>query len=473
MFGSGFRKKIVALERDYGSASLERRRKIASELHVACAGQKNPRDALPLLETMLRDPDSEIGEAAVFGLSHCRDAGLARLRQLLDDPSPAVRERACHALGFMKIGTQPARHGLLAALADPAAGVRGRAAFALGQMPDTSTATVDALAALACDPDSIPRNCALHALGRIGREKEGRRAVGAHRALFLAALGDADAEVRWAACYAFQTTDPRGTHALSILLERLLVETTERTRQEITSTLYWVAKGEDMSMHLPRLLEIAAARKEARSTVFSLCSALGSRAAAILPLVRDSMTGEGALSAIEALHKITGSDAEVVPALERVLEEGAFHQRFQAARKILEMTGRVEKIVAMLERALQQSPDEPGMFIQEIGQPLAAVAPALARAIDENFGESDWDVMWNLTCAMAALQSAEPAAVTALSKALSHPSDRVQYAAIEGLAHAGPAARVALPALQRLAAQGAELAETARATIRAIEKRPN
>jgi HEAT repeat protein len=473
MLGFGFRRKIAALEREYRAATLERRRAIASALHVACGEQKNPHEALPLLETMLRDPDPQIGEAASFGMSHCGDAGLARLQRLLDDPSPAVRERACYSLGSMKTGIEQARHNLLAALADSAPGVRARAAFALGQIPDISTATVDALARLARDPDASPRNFALHALGRIGRDKDGQRAVAAHRALFLAALEDTDAEVRWSACYAFQTTDPRGTRALPILLECLRVETDSRTRQEISGTLFSVARGEDLAAHLPKLLEIAKAQPEARSTIFSLSSELGLRATALLPVIRESLASDAGLSAIAALRAITGSNAEVIPALEKVLEEGDFQQRFRAAGELLSITGRVDKVVPMLERALEQSPDEPGMFIQKIGVPLAAIAPALARAIERNFGERDWDVMWNLTCAMAALESSEPVAVAALTKALSHASDRVQYAAITGLGHAGSAAAAALPALKRIAAGDGALAEAALEAIRAIGRRPN
>jgi hypothetical protein len=74
---------------------------------------------------------------------------------------------------------------------------------------------------------------------------------------------------------------------------------------------------------------------------------------------------------------------------------------------------------------------------------------------------------------MTELQSAEPAAVDALCKSLTHQSERVQYAAIMGLAHAGSAARIALPGLRRFAAGDGALAEIAREAIRAIEQRPN
>jgi HEAT repeat protein len=402
MFGFDFKKKVAALEQEYRTASLERRREIASQMHTLCAESKKPDAALPLLEVMLRDPDPDIGEAATYGMGHGKKAGLVRLQQLLDDPSDAVRERACHAIANMQGKAAPALPGLLAALSDTAPGVRGRAAFALGQVPDTSTSTVDALARLARDPDSTPRHFALHALGRIGREG-GARGVGAHRAMILESVKDVSDEVRWSACYALQTTDPRGTKAFEVLIEALRVEDTPRTQQEIAGTLFWVAKGEDLAAHFPQMLEIAQTTPAARPTIFSLCSSLGTRAAALAPLIRESLSGDDAMTAIRTLRDITGSDTEILPALERVLEQGKFQQRFDAAAEWMKLTGRVDQVIPMLEWALGESPDEPGMFIQQVGTPLVAVAPALARSMEDNFDEPDWDVMWNLTCAMAEL----------------------------------------------------------------------
>lgn len=473
MFGFGSKGKVAALEREYQGASLERRREIAGEMQTWCYEAKNPAPALPFLEIMLRDPDTAIGETATYGIAQGKSAGLARLQQLLDDPSEIVRERACYAISHMKAKGAPALPGLLAGLQDPAPGVRGRAAFAVGQIPDISTSTVDALARLARDADSTPRQYALHALGRIGREG-GERAVGAHRALIIESVKDSDAEVRWSACYALQTTDPRGTKAFEILLEALHVEETTRTHQEISGTLFWAAKGTDVAAHFPRMLEIAQSNPEARSTIFSLCSELGPRAAALAPLIREALMGEEAMTAIRTLRDITGSDAEVIPALESILENGGFQQCFDAAAEWMKLTGRVDKVVPMLEWALGESPDEPGMFIQEVGAPLAAVAPALARAMEENFDESDWDVMWNLTCAMVELESSEPVAIAALGRSLDHESGLVSGAALNGLQKARPAARSLLPKLRAMAEREKGKSRTlVEKTIRAIEKPTN
>jgi HEAT repeat protein len=475
MFGSGFRKQIAKLARDYPSGTPAQRRAAAAELAGLCIIADEPDEAIPLLEAMLSDADAEVAAHASNGFMACHELSVPPLRRLIEHPRADVRERACHALGSLHdhVDRSEAVPALLAALVDPAPGVRGRAAFALGQIPDTSRHTVDALAMLTRDVDANVRSWALHALGRIGRHEAGRRAVGAHRTLFLEALSDADDDVRWSACYALQTSELRGTMAFRMLLERLRLETVTRVRQEISGTLFPLARDEDVAAYLPMLLEIAQEQPEARSTIFSLCSELGSRASALLPLIRESLTLDNGLSGITALRAITGSDAEVIPALEHVLEHGDFQQRFRAANELLRITGRFDRIIPMLERALEESPDEPGMFIQEIGRPLAVMAPALARAIEREFAEPDWDVMWNLACAMAALESSAPESVAALRKALTHESDRVQSAAIEGLMHAGPAARDALPELRKFAAGKGALAKAARAAIHAIGQPTN
>jgi hypothetical protein len=71
------------------------------------------------------------------------------------------------------------------------------------------------------------------------------------------------------------------------------------------------------------------------------------------------------------LRAITGNDAEVIAALERILDTGEFQQGFRAANELLALKQDPARLVPMLSRALEQSPDEPGMFIQEIGRPLA------------------------------------------------------------------------------------------------------
>lgn len=473
MFGSGFRRKITGLERAWQDASLERRREIASELHQLCCEQPGRDEALPLAERLLRHPDADVGEAATYAIHRCGQAGFLRLQQLLDDPSDLVRERACHALAHMKEDALPARLALLAALCDRAPGVRGRAAFALGQIADTSVPTVDALAAVASDPHSMPRQFALHALGRIGREG-GARAVGAHRSLILKSLADADPEVRWSACYAIQTTDPGGTHLIAVLLDRLPLENEPRTRREMGATLGWAARGADLTPHLPRMIEIAHACPQARSIIFSLCSTLGARASALLPLLRESLNGDDAQAAISALRSISGDQAQVVSALESLLESGALHLRLWAGEELIKLRGVCTKVVAMLQRSLAQSPDETAGFITGVGPPLAALAAPLAQVMNERFDEPDFDLMWALTDAMASLQSTEPVAIEALRKALEHDSGIVKGSALKGLRTAGRAAAAALPDLRALL-QGAdvEYARALRDTIRAIEKPAN
>lgn len=475
MFGFGFRKQFAALRRAYEAGSPAQRLATARELVELCIIADDLDDAVPLLELMLLDTDDEVSTTAKRGFMACHELAVMPLMRLIENARAEIRERACDALGSLQeeVDTSPARPALLAALADPVPAVRGRAAFALGIMRDTSPSTIDALAALARDSETEVRSWALHAIGNIGRAEGAHRAIGAHAATLLAALDDPDADTRWSAAYALGYARLPAERILPKLLERLRVEDSERASQPLTGLVYAVAKVVDMAPHLPQLLDLAGANERARDVVIGICAGLGQRGAAIVPMLREKLARDDVpLHIVTAYRAITGRTDECIPVLLRMLN-GELHQALAAGKLLLEITGDPAPLIPMLERALEKSPDEPGMFIQEIGRPLAAAAPVLARAMERNFAERDWDVMWNLTCAMAALESAAPEAVAALSKSLTHESDRVQYAAVGGLAHAGSAASDAMPVLKRFAAGDGALAEAARETIRAIGKRPN
>jgi cyclophilin family peptidyl-prolyl cis-trans isomerase len=142
------------------------------------------------------------------------------VRPPLSDERPAVRARACVALG--RTGAPAALDPLLDALGDPDAGVRAAAAFGLGLLeepfaapalrealagPDAGVRAAAARALAQIDhPDAAP------ALARVAREEAGEPARQALYGLWrrrdpatldavLARTSDADAELRRAAAY--------------------------------------------------------------------------------------------------------------------------------------------------------------------------------------------------------------------------------------------------------------------------------
>ena len=433
-----------------------------------------PSEALPLLVRMLVDRDAEVSQSGMYALGYCGEEGLAALLHLLEDRDPYARERACEAIANARMEREQARHPLLAALADPVPEVRSRAAFALGLMPDPSTATIDALAALARDPVPAVRNGSLHALGNAGRGDAVPPGLAAHVATVVGALDDVDPDVRKSAAYALEGLKLPAGRLLALFDGRLRANPADGWRGML-GALRKLAEREDLAPHFDTLHAIARDYPDMRFVVIAVCQRLGARAAALAPLIEQEMARDDrdVVALAEALHAVGGRAEAAVPRL-RALLDGDMHEALRAGKVLVTITGDGQSIVPMLERALEQSPDEPSMAIQEIGPPVAGVAAALARAIDENFDEPDWDVMWGLTSALSRVESPEPVAVNALAKSLSHPSGIVKGTALGGLEKLGPAARAALPALAAALKEGdADWKRSARAAIAAIERSPN
>ena len=481
MFWRSFAKEIAALRRRLEVGDPAERRKVARELVDLCIIKDDPEDALPLLEELLNDADSEIAAAAGRGLSACAALAVEPLRRLLLHPQPELRARACDSLGSMQdeVDRSAAQPDLLKALVDADARVRGRAAFALGKMQDTARITIDALAAMAGrDADARVRGSAMHALGNIGQEAAAHASIAAHRGLILAALGDESDDMRWSAAYVLENVPLAPGQVLPRLLECISKETVERPLTMMRGVLHGICEREDLAPHLPSLLALAAVQPRVRATVYSICGTLGKQAASAAPLLAEALAREDSASvlAARALLAITGDRDQAIPVLRRMLEK-PWAEAQAAAKLLLELGEPAVSLAPMLQRALRESPDEPCGFICEMGDAATslggALAPDLARAIDENFDASDWDLMWALTDALSALRSSAPEVVTALCRSLEHESDRVQVAAIRGLEAAGPAARAALPALKELTGSVNQAGKVARAAIRAIEAKTN
>lgn len=481
MFWRTFAKEIAALRRRLEAGGQAERRKAARELVDLCIIEDEPEDALPLLEELLNDADSEIADAAGRGLSACAELAVEPLRRLLGHPQPEVRARACDTLGSMQdeVDRGTAQPDLMRALGDADAQVRGRAAYALGKMHDTASTTIDALATMAArDPDAKTRSSAMHALGNIGHEAASHASIAAHLELILAALGDESDDMRWSAAYVLENVPLAPARVLPRLLECISQESVEWPLSMMRRVLHGIREREDLAPHLPVLMTLAAAQPRVRATVYSICSSLGRKATSAVPLLNEALAREDSASvaAARALQAITGQGDQAMPVLRRMLDKPWIEAQ-AAAKLLLELGEPPVSLAPMLQRALFQSPDEPCGFIVEMGDAAAslgsALAPGLAHAIDENFDESDWDVMWALTDALSALRSSAPEAVTALCRSLEHESDRVQLAAIRGLEAAGPAARAALPALKDLTGSVNQAGKAARAAIRAIEAKTN
>jgi HEAT repeat protein len=168
--------------------------------------------AIPALIDWPLGGDRETEDKVCYALSNCAPASVAPLLELLNHPSELARQRACHALRLVGQGIGdcliPTADALLPRLQDTSDAVRGEAAFALGLLGDQRGATVDRLIEVAGTGSTSTRASALHAIGNISRnradEEPGREGppFGGAADVILAAVDDADADVRKSACYA-------------------------------------------------------------------------------------------------------------------------------------------------------------------------------------------------------------------------------------------------------------------------------
>lgn len=144
------------------------------------------------------------------------------------------------------------------------------------------------------------------------------------------------------------------------------------------------------------------------------------------------------LSAIRALGAFGPQAGDAVPVLIQALEDESWDGRDAAAEALGAIKQGTPEVIAALVRALQD-PDE-------------RVRMAAARA-------------------MGRCKLGHPTAIEALIKGLGDADMNVQLAAVEALGEIGPAARAALPELQKLAETGPSLIQaSARQAIDQIDR---
>lgn len=454
---------------------MERRRAAAKEIREACYAKRVPSDLLPLLEAMALDADEVIADCAISGLCRCGAAAVPVVERMAVNTSARVRGKGCYIAGHLEGDTRALHPAVFAALDDAEPGVRAQAAFALGRMADRSAATIDALATAARDPEPQVRLWAIDALGRFGGEDGAAAALSAHGAVITTAMGDPDLDVRKSATSALEemSTVPDG-QVVAAVLDRLRVEQNDDVLQCFRQLISRRDLLDSFAQHVPTLLAAADANPRARAIIFVLCGALGPRASASVPALESSVERSNApYEAIAALWTLTGNAGKCITALEKLLER-SWYDASRALELLSKITDGSRYVIPMLRHAIPDSPDEAAAKICELGPAAAALLPDLARAIESNWDEPDWDLMWALADALCAIESSEPLAVATLSRLLTHPSSRVRYIAVTSLGRAGPAARAALGVLGHTCEdEDAQVAKAARAAIREIGLQTN
>lgn len=128
------------------------------------------RPALDALLTAIRSDDSALRRAAAEALAGIGPEQLPRLRKLLDDTDPKVRESAARTIGRIGVPARSLTAALAGRLRDMDAGVRTQAALALWSVDAQSEAPLKVLDLVLKDVDNKDRWEAIEAIGVIATE---------------------------------------------------------------------------------------------------------------------------------------------------------------------------------------------------------------------------------------------------------------------------------------------------------------
>src|SRR5262245_56645582 len=407
---------LGAMLAELASADALRRRKLlAAILDLSWKIGPNAEAAIPALIDWPLGGDRETEDEVCYALSNCAPASVAPLLELLKHPSALARQRACHALRLVGQGVgdhlMPAADALLARLQDTSDAVRGEAAFALGLLGDRRAATVDRLIEVARTGSASTRASALHAVGSIGKRRaeedpHGEAAPFAGAAeVILAALDDADADVRKSACWALENLGLPASQHLEHVLRILEADPSGVARGWAASQLPVLAERADISSAtatLARLLAnapvVPAPSSSQRSIAWSICTALGK-------------IGPGARAAVPALLEALNDDWIALP----------------AAEALWRIEGRAELVLPTLDRQFDGNGENVCDIVCLMGP---EARPLLPKLLDALARADYWDLQWAAADAIGHVACADPGTLQALKAAALHESGIVRTAAV-------------------------------------------
>jgi HEAT repeat protein len=404
-------------------ADARRRRELlAAILDLTWKIGPNAAAAIPALIDWPLGADRETEDKVCYALSNCAPASVAPLLELLNHRSEQARQRACHALRLVGQGVGdrliPAADALLARLQDTSDAVRGEAAFALGLLGDQREATVDRLIKVARTGRTSTRASALHAVGNICRKRaeehphrEAAPFAGAANVI-LAALDDANADVRKSACYALEHVGLPASQHLQRILSILEADPSGVVRDWAASQLPLLAERTDISSAAPTLARLLgnapmlpSPSSIQRSIASSICTTLGK-------------IGPGAEAAVPALLEALNDDWIALP----------------AAEALWRIERRAELVLPTLDRQLEGNGENVCDIICLMGP---EARPLLPKLLDALARDDYWDLQWAAADAIGHVASADPETLQALKAALAHQSGIVRSAAARALGRIG------------------------------------
>lgn len=438
-----------------------------------------------LARAAVRSGDAEVRRAAGQLVPLVGEQAAPALAEAMKEPAPAVRLAAAKLLA--ELPGHLAAPPLLAAKADADAGVRAAVLGALGRtldrpggrrQPKPAAAppvneVVAALVAGLADADPTARRAAARVLGRLRRLQPRPALPAGGGEKVVAALGDADAEVRRAALGAAALwPETLATPAGAAALEVALASPSTMERHEAVE----VAAALPAERAVPLLARLA--NDPYDPTREAAVRALATHGAAVWPALRPVLTAAeparraGALAAVAALARsgwtrppadelagavaplLRDPEAPVRAAAGLALQEAwtpAALPALAAAAADPADAVRLEAVRALARAATASSP---------LADPAPA-AQALLRAAKDGCAAVRAAAVEGL--AGLTRGATKPAAVEALSARLADADRATREAARRGLEGAGPEGRAALQA--RAEAARSDAAEEARALV--------
>jgi HEAT repeat protein len=398
------------------------------------------------------------------------------LRQLLPDPSRAVRLGAARLLGRLKTDAQPAAAELAAQTRDPEESVREQAVRTLGEIGGPPQVAIPALVAL-LDEEGVPevRVAVLAALGKFGpaaasaagvlvglvQERDDELRTAAAEALsnigpldasllphLVAGLKSPDNQVRLHAAEVIGIIGAGAEEAVPALMAALHDENA-RVRVQVTRALGEL--GECSVAALPALcgalrdkdFEVAAAAAHALGLIGPAASG------AMASLLKASHhTNPGVRESVAwALGHIEGEPMAVLPRLAEMTRDDDADVRMTALIGLAGKTSlgqpRTEAFLAALE---DEAPAVRAAAVAELPRlelPHEELIHRLLVAVND---VSDI-VQIRAVDALSDLGDVPPTVMARLCRLLTEDSERVQVETLRGLARLGPRAEASVPTL--------------------------
>jgi HEAT repeat protein len=389
---------------------------------------------LPQLIVRLDDPDPEVQNAAadkIFNLGEAALAAVPALKEQLESGAPHVRAQAAGTLWKVTDQAEPSCSTLIELLGHEDLEIRRSAMIYLGLMGADAAPAVPVLAAMRDEIDSYPASVyhlAHHWADAL--EDIGTPAAAAVPQLLEFAKDSNQRDLgRQAAIAALAEIGASDQRTVPVLLELIDREDYSIQRSAVDALGDLSAEPERV---VPALVEVAEESSRLQDATIRALGRFGPDAEAAVPLIEKMLEqpeGRLRLCAAEALWRIEGDARRSLPTLIDVLSDPNTRLRSRAA-EILEQIG---PSAASAAGALESN------LSHDYHDVRVAAARALWRITDK--AEPSLDVLLSLL---------DKEYLPILPGGSFGSSVRCRSDVIEFLGARGPAARPALPALQKL-----------------------